>query len=154
MGSNTLRRANMPGGPPRRATKRARGAGVVLTAMSLIVLLNGCHGCDVKRLKGRATYRAHYWNTPRCVSDSDCTAGCLPGDAMCAMVGMIEDDIRVCFCKRFQRVPNADGGAPVFKRCVVNPDGRTSICGEWDEHRGVLVGEDGGVVVENDGGAL
>ena len=133
---------------------RARTAAVLLV-LSLGVV--GCEGCEGGRAH-RALNRFRYRNNPKCVFEEDCadvlkcppwlTPGCLPS----GMVG-VDDDARPCICTPFRHVPTPDGGL-ILEACVRNPDGGTPICGPWDGHRLAILGEDGGVIVDKDGGVL
>ena len=65
------------------------------------------------------------------------------------------DNRAYCWCTDFHLVPNPDGGpGTIATKCVLNPDGGTPICGEWDDHRYVILGPDGGIIVDRDGGVL
>jgi len=148
-----------------RRAKTRRGylerllAGTAL--VSLVLAANGCRGCEPTRgtKADRLLWELSIWNSTKCEVDDDCREmrTCAPERLpSCSPFITSRDDFpRICICDPFRWMPNPDGGnIPILVKCVRNPDGGTPICGEWDDHRFVILGEDGGIIVDRDGGVL
>lgn len=136
------------------------GAGVAL--VSLMLAAHGCRGCAPRRgsRADRILYELAIRDKTKCDSAEDCRGtmtcppeqmpACSPWDSKTR-----RDFPSFCECDPFRWMPNPDGGpTPILVKCVRNPDGGTPICGEWDDHRFVILGEDGGIIVDRDGGLL
>lgn len=144
-----------------RATKTRRTlAGAVLA--SLVLVVNGCAGCNActagRSVNGAIGWLV-YWNAPKCEPRMDCIgiSKCPPGEEpACKSVGQIGSEYRmICGCTALHFVAAPDGGGrPIVEACANTRGKGPSICGIWDFDRQVILGEDGGVIWDNDGGTL
>jgi hypothetical protein len=130
---------------------------ISVLSFGLLLAMSGCDGCAGGRAH-RTLTSIRLWNTPRCWYNQQCESmiKCPPEDTpACTPVGSIDgDENRACYCSPFRSWENPDGGAPLLGACVRNPHGGSPVCGEWDGHRGVILGPDGGIIVDSHGGVL
>jgi hypothetical protein len=107
---------------------------------------------------GAAILQLKLSNEPKCEREEDCKIllSC-PAELTSHCVSYTtvrEEPAAVCECDAFRVTPSPDGGRDILSKCVHNPDGGTPICGAWDRHRDVILSEDGGIIVDKDGGVL
>lgn len=127
----------------RRALTRA-------ALVSLVLMVNGCAGC---KSCADGSQRLMTWNKPKCGFGHRCEGvlACPPEEKpICELYR--EGLGGFCVCDPVRWVENPDGGEPHLALCVHNPDGGAPVCGKWDGNRGVMLGEDGRVIWDKNGG--
>ena len=105
-------------------------------------------------LEREAKLRYATRNRPKCWVDDDCKAPSLCPAEMTGWCGGYRGGARVqgyCSCTPLRRLPNPDGGAPVWGVCDPNPDGGAPSCAVAEDAE-MFVGDDGSVSVFRDAG--
>jgi hypothetical protein len=131
----------------------------------VLLLLGGYHGCTFERVREEAVndyWRLRFIRSPSCEKDSDCSAERCPwSDHMPYCLTNYGSPggthYPFCWCRSIFYWEYPDGGT-VGMFCRRNPDGGTPICGQLEKDaRGGLIGikgEDGGLIVDKDGGVF